>query len=338
MRVPVALASALSLLLSGCLVGHKPVEGDSDGDYLPDAVETAGWDIPVVLTVAPCGDPVPPAQTPTLRHVSSNPFEPDSDFDGLTDTEEFQWRSDPMRNDTTGGGMQDLAKRDYSLSDKVQLKGAMKLNMLDSDGDCLPDVAEINGIFIPGIGLRKTDPSVADTDHDGLQDGYEAMVLHTDPTKADTDGDGLIDSIDGDPLHDVHVRLVFDRIHLKRGDGPVYFHYSFSGPNGTIASPREPVSVGLANGENASVPAAASPGKVNPQDTTPMAFQFWVERASDGLPLNVTGQRDPIVTVAMDPKTGAWTAAGRHGVSSSLPVWFSGDDADLAVVIERLES
>ena len=40
---------------------------------------------------------------------------------------------------------------------------------------------------------NKTNPELADTDMDGLDDGYEINTTKTDPTKKDTDGDGLND-------------------------------------------------------------------------------------------------------------------------------------------------
>ena len=62
---------------------------------------------------------------------------------------------------------------------------------------------------------RGTSPLAADTDGDGLSDGYEVTAVGTDPIKADTDGDGLSDGeehssgtnpldadTDGDGLHD----------------------------------------------------------------------------------------------------------------------------------------
>ena len=55
---------------------------------------------------------------------------------------------------------------------------------LDGDGDGLGDATEL------GIG---TDPTVADTDGDGLKDGEEVDDLGTDPLDADTDDDGLGD-------------------------------------------------------------------------------------------------------------------------------------------------
>lgn len=40
-----------------------------------------------------------------------------------------------------------------------------------------------------------------DADHDGLYDIFEPIRYGTDPTKADTDGDGINDGEDPDPLH-----------------------------------------------------------------------------------------------------------------------------------------
>jgi len=41
-----------------------------------------------------------------------------------------------------------------------------------------------------------TDPLNNDTDGDGLEDGWEALVILTDPTSADTDGDGIDDGVE----------------------------------------------------------------------------------------------------------------------------------------------
>src|SRR5262249_20200206 len=38
-----------------------------------------------------------------------------------------------------------------------------------------------------------SDPSIADTDHDGLSDGDEVLRDHTNPSRADTDSDGFGD-------------------------------------------------------------------------------------------------------------------------------------------------
>ena len=63
---------------------------------------------------------------------------------------------------------------------------------------CATLTAEVDGV-------TSTNPNVADTDGDGLNDSYEALILLTDPTAADTDNDGIDDGIEvgsayGDPL------------------------------------------------------------------------------------------------------------------------------------------
>jgi len=58
-------------------------------------------------------------------------------------------------------------------------------------------------VNITGIGVRKTNPTIVDSDDDGLSDYEEAMVYKTDPTLGDTDGDSLSDGFEvelgGDP-------------------------------------------------------------------------------------------------------------------------------------------
>lgn len=66
---------------------------------------------------------------------------------------------------------------------------------VDSDGDGITDDTETT---------MHLDPHRADTDADGLPDGYELLTSKTDPTLADTDhdliGDGVEASTGGDPL------------------------------------------------------------------------------------------------------------------------------------------
>jgi len=69
----------------------------------------------------------------------------------------------------------------------------------------------------PEIGEYDTDPTAADTDGDGLDDGAEVNEHGTDPLESDTDGDGLADGAevhrqdlypDADPLRsDIYVEL-----------------------------------------------------------------------------------------------------------------------------------
>lgn len=60
-------------------------------------------------------------------------------------------------------------------------------SVADSDHDGLTDLFEA---------LFGTDPNQADTDHDGLSDAYETGVSHTDPLSADTDHDGISDAVE----------------------------------------------------------------------------------------------------------------------------------------------
>ena len=66
----------------------------------------------------------------------------------------------------------------------------------DTDGDGLSDLDEVL--------VTLTNPNQADTDADGLDDLYELKVSGTDPLVADTDGDGYTDGVEvaagSDPL------------------------------------------------------------------------------------------------------------------------------------------
>ena len=92
----------------------------------------------------------------------------------------------------------------WSEHGRLNLYGA--LSIVDSDLDGLPDSVEIS----PGIG---TDPLDADSDDDGLSDGFEvnyasppadtySVGLDTDPLDPDTDADGFLDGMEVAAGHD----------------------------------------------------------------------------------------------------------------------------------------
>lgn len=93
---------------------------------------------------------------------------------------------DPLKVDSNGNGLSDyfelvkLGDIDVGVnsSAEIALPGA------DPDKDGLTNLQE------QSLG---TDPLVADTDHDGLNDGYETNVSHTNPLSKDSDNDGLQD-------------------------------------------------------------------------------------------------------------------------------------------------
>ena len=125
-----------------------------------------------------------------------NPSAADSDGDGLNDWDEFVVGSDPLEVDTDGDGLSDSEEVDLG-TDPVEA---------DTDGDGLPDAEEGDYNADPlsfdtdGDGAddgweveNDSDPSIPDTDGDGLDDGDECF-LGSDPTLLDTDGDGISDA------------------------------------------------------------------------------------------------------------------------------------------------
>ena len=61
-------------------------------------------------------------------------------------------------------------------------------------GGCATYTAEVDGI-------TSTNPQRADSDNDGLNDSYEALILLTDPTSSDTDNDGIPDGVEVNGLY-----------------------------------------------------------------------------------------------------------------------------------------
>ena len=110
--------------------------------------------------------------------VSSDPFNQDTDRDGIEDGSEIrgvnEWacRTSPRLEDSDGDGLTDIQE--------IRSNPCQE----DTDGDGLFDGDELtNG----------TDPRDPDTDQDGLQDGPEVHRFNTSPLIADSDGDGLKD-------------------------------------------------------------------------------------------------------------------------------------------------
>ncbi len=145
-----------------------------------------------------------------LKYMT-DPLKADTDGDGLTDGDEvMKYKTDPLKADTDGDGLND--------GDEVMKYKTDPLKV-DTDGDGLSDADEV---------LKyKTDPLKADTDGDGLTDGDEVLKYKTDPLKADTDGDGLSDSEEvlkykTNPLvKDTDGGSVDDFTEVKRGTDPL---------------------------------------------------------------------------------------------------------------------
>src|SRR5439155_5667946 len=101
--------------------------------------------------------------------------------------------------DSDGDGMPDWWENLYAPTLNPNVADADQ----DPDGDGLTNLQEFQNVFpsTPGAVIR-TNPTVADTDGDGLSDGAEVKrtvsgnPAPTNPLLADTDGDGLSDKVE----------------------------------------------------------------------------------------------------------------------------------------------
>ncbi|NAS89549.1 hypothetical protein C4E24_07445, partial [ANME-1 cluster archaeon AG-394-G21] len=152
----------------GKSAGASAKEGSStstrgtDNDGLTDEIETAGWNITLTNSTG----------TYTI-HVTSEHLLQDTDFDGLSDSEEYNLGSNPRALDTDGDGLNDFVERELGTN----------ITHYDTDGDGLDDGTEVT---------FGSDPKQNDTDADGLPD-FEEFELGSDPINNDTDSDGLTD-------------------------------------------------------------------------------------------------------------------------------------------------
>ncbi len=135
--------------------------------------------------------------------IGTDPLKPDTDEDGLSDAQEVnQHETNPRNADTDGDGLSD--------GDEVLRYGTDPLNP-DTDGDGLNDGDEVRFGANPlhsdtdGDGLNDGDeirfganPLKPDTDADGLLDGQENQVCPR-PLEPDSDGDGILDGRDLEP-------------------------------------------------------------------------------------------------------------------------------------------
>lgn len=152
--------------------------GDSDGDGLTNEREAALGTDP--LNPDTDGDGL--SDGDEVDVYQTDPLNPDTDGDGLTDGDEIQiHQTDPRNPDTDGDGR----------SDGDEIAGGSDPRNPDTDGDGVRDGDEIT------LG---TDPRNPDTDGDGLTDGQENGTCHS-PTNPDSDGDGIIDGRDLDPCN-----------------------------------------------------------------------------------------------------------------------------------------
>lgn len=168
------------------------------------------------------------------RTYGTDPRNPDTDGDGLSDGDEvYRYHTNPLNFDSDGDGLRD--------GDEVNTYHTNPLKV-DTDSDGINDNEEINRYHTDplnpdtdGDGLKDgeetgryhTDPLKSDTDGDGLSDGEEILKYHTDPLKADTDRDGLSDGEEVNTYHtdphkaDTDGGSVGDGVEVHRGTNPL---------------------------------------------------------------------------------------------------------------------
>ena len=137
---------------------------DTDGDGLNNTEELNGWVVSFVNSTGVF-----------YVSVTSEPLINDTDYDGLSDYQEFNYYTNPRDVDTDDDG----------LTDYVEWVLGLNMKGYDTEGDGLDDNLEI---------LFGSDPWLHDTDGDGVSDYDEYMLYYSDPKDDDTDGDGLNDS------------------------------------------------------------------------------------------------------------------------------------------------
>lgn len=229
------------------LPGDAIFGGDLDADGLTDVLEALGWQVQVTDL----------AGATASRSVLSDPYLPDTDFDGLPDYAErnLTCTTAPTCDTGTGKCSNDATAMCAAATD-CENRCPTDPTRVDTDGDGISDFDELsaeqfadlerlNNFFpafhIDGTGSQKygTDPTRIDSDGDKLADRDELLVgwsvvrddgsvarVFSDPTQADTDSDGLLDNAEksagtdpGDPDTDGDGRL--DGLEVTIGTNPL---------------------------------------------------------------------------------------------------------------------
>lgn len=176
---------------------------DTDGDGLPDGVETTIGTDPNDADSdddgVPDGAEVDPG-VDTDGDGLINALDPDSDDDGLFDGTEMGRDCSNADTDFSAGHCRADADAGATTTDPLDADtddGGATDGSEDFNLDGAIDAGETD----PTSGHGSDDSGVTDTDGDGLSDGLETF-LGSDPNDADTDDDGVIDGQENNPSDD----------------------------------------------------------------------------------------------------------------------------------------
>ncbi len=190
--------------------GTNPLTFDTDLDGIPDRQEEI-WGLNSINAFDGLGDQDGDGLTGIYEYnfiPRLKPADADTDDDGLLDGAELNvYLTDPHAPDTDGDGLPDGVEVANGSNPINATNGST-----DADGDGLSLTQEL---------LLGSNPLVADTNGDGISDGYVAQrgfsplsadpdgdtlllsqesAMGTSPLLADSDGDGMNDNLDAFPL------------------------------------------------------------------------------------------------------------------------------------------
>ncbi len=171
-------------------VGYISPSGvDTDGDGLDDAYDT---------DCSPCGAITGVAISPINTDFDTDPDYLDADSD---DDLREDW-TEGFDDDASGDALNDLVARAAVFEATAGNPGFYD-NLIDSDGDEVPDWVEAAAFLTPGSGFYH------DSDLDGLIDLYDLDNFGTAATPGDLDTDGVYDFRDLDNTVTLPVTLTF---------------------------------------------------------------------------------------------------------------------------------